>query len=236
MQRHFDTLETMIDITEVLRYVRDLSIKSGASRMSYHVVPPFGNPTSRTAAVYSHGFSDEWLELYDQQHLRDADPVPERVMEFGSLMTWQDAMIWQPNTQEHDAYFGRMREFGLIHGFGMPLYGRNGRDAYASFDFLRHVDEVDPKDVGLVRSLAQAGHQRISILTEWKGEGPSLSDREVEVLSWVANGKSVSSIATILDLSPDTVKTYSKRIYAKLNVTDRVGAVLKAMRLGLIRV
>ena len=35
----------------------------------------------------------------------------------------------------------------------------------------------------------------------------------------------------ILDLSPDTVKTYSKRIYVKLDVTDRVGAVVKALRL-----
>lgn len=236
MQRYFDTLETMVDIGAVLVYVRDLAIEAGAARMSYHVVPPFGNPTSRTAAIYAHGFSDEWFALYDQELFRAEDPIPDRVMEFGSLMTWQDAMIWKSNTPEQEAYFSQMEQHGLTHGFGLPLYGRNGRDAYASFDFLRHVDEVTPQSVGLVRSLAQAGHQRISILAEWKGEGPNLSEREIEVLSWVANGKSVSSIATSLDLSPDTVKTYSKRIYAKLNVTDRVGAVLKALRLGLIRV
>lgn len=236
MQRHFDRLETMVDIAAVLRYVRDQSIKAGAVRMSYHVVPPYGNQTSRTAGIYAHGFSDAWLELYDQHDFRQADPIPERVMEFGSLMTWQDAMIWKPNTPAHEAYFERMREFGLIHGFGLPLYGRNGRDAYASFDFLQHVDDVAPQSVGLVRSLAQAGHQRISILAEWKGEAPNLSEREVEVLTWVAHGKSVNSIATILDLSPDTVKTYSKRIYGKLNVTDRVGAVVKALRLGLVRI
>ena len=129
-----------------------------------------------------------------------------------------------------------MREYGLIHGFGLPLYGRHGRDAYAAFDFEKHVDDVDPESVGLVRSLAQAGHQRVSLLVEHKSELPSLSEREVEVLTWAARGKSLSSIATILDLSPDTVKTYSKRIYSKLDVSDRVGAVVKALRMGLVQV
>ena len=236
MQRHFDLIETMVDIGAVLRYVRDHAIKAGVVRMSYHVVPQFEDPTSATTAVYAHGFSDEWLRLYDNQDFRETDPIPARVMDYGSLMTWRDAMTWKPNTPEQEAYFAKMEEFGLIHGFGLPLYGRNGRDGYASFDFERHVDEVPAPEVGLVRSLAQAGHQRISILVEWEGQRLQLSERETEVLSWVARGKSISSIATILSLSPDTVKTYSKRIYAKLEVTDRVGAVIKALRLGLVKV
>jgi DNA-binding NarL/FixJ family response regulator len=32
------------------------------------------------------------------------------------------------------------------------------------------------------------------------------------------------------------VKTYSKRIYAKLEVTDRVGAVVKGLKLGLVKI
>lgn len=236
MQRHFDLLETMVDIGAVLRYVRDHAIEAGVVRMSYHVVPQFENPTSATTAVYAHGFSDEWLSLYDEPWFRDADPIPARVMDYGSLMTWGDAMMWQPNTPEQMAYIARMQEYGLVHGFGLPLYGRNGRDGYASFDFDRHVDEVPAQDVGLVRSLAQAGHQRISILVEWEGQRLQLSERETEVLNWVVRGKSVNSIATILSLSPDTVKTYSKRIYAKLEVSDRVGAVIKALRLGLVKV
>ena len=67
-------------------------------------------------------------------------------------------------------------------------------------------------------------------------EKPALSERELEVLTWAARGKTTQAIATILDLSPDTVKTYSKRIYAKLDASERVGAVLKALRLGLVKV
>ena len=134
MQRHFDHIETLVEISEVLTYVRDQAIKAGAARMSYHVTPAFNQQTSRTAAVYAHGFSDEWMALYAKEEFRLTDPIPGRVMEFGSLMTWQDAMSWQPNTPDQEAYFAKMKEYDLVHGFGIPLYGRNNRDAYASFE------------------------------------------------------------------------------------------------------
>ncbi|AWW74691.1 hypothetical protein CD351_09680 [Erythrobacter sp. KY5] len=236
MQRHFDHIETLVEVSDVLTYVRDQAIKVGAARMSYHVTPAFNQQNSLTAAVYAHGFSAEWLALYAEEEFRLTDPIPERVMEFGSLMTWQDAMDWQPNSEEQAAYFARMKEYGLIHGFGLPLYGRNAKDAYASFDFLKHVDDVAPEAIGLVRSISQVAHQRVVILAEHKSNAPNLSDREVEVLTWAARGKSNSAIATILDISPDTAKTYSKRIYAKLEVSDRVGAVVKALRMGLVKV
>ena len=174
--------------------------------------------------------------MCENEEFRQSDPIPDRVMEFGALMTWEDAIGWKENSPEQVLYLDCMRDFGLIHGFGIPLYGRNGRDAYAAFDFLCHVDEVDPDAVGVVRGLAQASHQRISIIVEHKYEGPTLSERETEVLTWTARGKSIRSIAMILDLSPDTVKTYLKRIYAKLDASDRVGAVVKALKLGLVNV
>ena len=236
MQRHFDTIETLVEIGSVLTYVRDLALKAGVVRMSYRVRPLFENQRLLTTEVYTHGYDQEWLDLYEREGFREIDPIPERVMEFGSLMTWLDAKDWLPNTPEEEHYFDRMHEYGLIHGFGVPLYGRNGKGAYAGFDFEKHVDEVDPDAVGLVRSLAQAGHQRISLLVERKTPGPALSEREVEVLTWAARGKSLTSIATILGLSPDTVKTYSRRVYAKLDATDRVGAVVKALKLGIVNV
>jgi len=236
MQKHFNRIETLVEIGGVLGYVREQATAVGAARMTYHITPKFEMPNSVTTGVFAHGYDADWLVLCDDEEFRKMDPIPDRVMEFGALMTWQDAIGWKSNTPQQREYFATMRQFGLIHGFGLPLYGRNGRDGYASFDFQQHVDEVDPPSVGLVRVLAQAAHQRISILVEHKYEGPTLSEREAEVLIWTARGKSVNSIATILDISPDTVKTYSKRIYSKLEVSDRVGAVVKALKLGLVKV
>lgn len=58
--------------------------------------------------------------------------------------------------------------------------------------------------------------------------GP-LSERETEVLVLLAQGLTNRQIAEALFLSPETVKTYVSRLYAKLGVTNRASAVVWAM-------
>jgi DNA-binding CsgD family transcriptional regulator len=62
-----------------------------------------------------------------------------------------------------------------------------------------------------------------------------LSARELEVLELVAEGLSAAEIAARLVLSRETVRTHIRNVHAKLGVGDRVSAVVKAMRAGLIR-
>lgn len=236
MQRYFDQIDALKEIGEVLEYARCVCLDQGVIRMSYHVTPVFDEPTSATTAVYAHGFSEEWLDCYEQHDFRSADPIPERVMKHGAMMTWQEAMNAAPNTPENEAYFAAMRKYGLVTGVGVPLFGPHCRDAYASFDFGQPIAEVSEGSLGLVRAVAQAAHQRLSLLLDQADTAPALSDREIEVLTWAARGKSLSAIATILGLSPDTVKTYAKRVYAKLDTNDRVGAVVKALKMGLVRI
>ncbi|MEE4153964.1 MAG: LuxR family transcriptional regulator [Erythrobacter sp.] len=234
MQRHFAQIDTLETVSDVLAYARDVFVDLGVTRMSYHVTPLFEQPNSMTTSVYTYGFSEEWLELYEREACRLHDPIPARVLGHGAMLTWQQAMAMGPNTAGNESYFARMREHGLVHGFGVPLFGPRGRDAYASFDFDRPLGEVSNEAIGIVRSLAQAAHQRICKLIQQEGEKPELSEREREVLTWASRGKSMAAIATILDLSPETVKTYLKRVYGKLDVSDRVGASVKAIKLGLI--
>jgi DNA-binding CsgD family transcriptional regulator len=68
------------------------------------------------------------------------------------------------------------------------------------------------------------------------GSVPSapLTPREIEVLERAAEGTGIPELGQELALSPDTVRTHLKNIYAKLEVHNRTGAVTKAMRLGLI--
>lgn len=58
-----------------------------------------------------------------------------------------------------------------------------------------------------------------------------LTEREAEVLGWVAQGKSNDETAAILKVCSQTVKKHLERIYAGLGVTNRTEAALKAQEL-----
>lgn len=61
-----------------------------------------------------------------------------------------------------------------------------------------------------------------------------LSQRELEVLKLMVEGKSNPEIAADLYLSPNTVKTHIRGIMNKLAVDDRVQAAVVALRAGLV--
>ena len=63
----------------------------------------------------------------------------------------------------------------------------------------------------------------------------SLSDREVEVLTLVAQGASNNEVAKQLWISEATVKTHLIHIFGKLGVSDRTAAVTLALERGILR-
>ncbi len=65
--------------------------------------------------------------------------------------------------------------------------------------------------------------------------GQRLTDREMEILRWVANGKTNEAIAKISDRSMNTVKNQLRLIFQKLDVVNRAQAVMEAMRLDMMK-
>lgn len=61
-----------------------------------------------------------------------------------------------------------------------------------------------------------------------------LSPRELEILTWASNGKTVEETALILEASHSSVMHAVKRIQHKLDATNKVHAVAKAIRAGYI--
>jgi two-component system NarL family response regulator len=64
---------------------------------------------------------------------------------------------------------------------------------------------------------------------------PELSPREVEVLQWVAAGKSNKEIGAQLYIAEGTVKTHVKNLLEKLAVVGRTAAIREAVHRGLVR-
>jgi DNA-binding NarL/FixJ family response regulator len=65
--------------------------------------------------------------------------------------------------------------------------------------------------------------------------GGSVSEREIDVLKLMAQGKSNKEIGSVLFVSAGTVKSHVKSIFAKLNVNSRAEAVANAAHRGLIQ-
>jgi two-component system, NarL family, response regulator DegU len=86
------------------------------------------------------------------------------------------------------------------------------------------VSPVEPGPKGGAEDRPPAGASR-----------PSLTKREEEVLRLLATGVSIREAARQLFISVKTVKNHLASIYQKLDAHDRSQAVLKAVRMGLIR-
>jgi DNA-binding NarL/FixJ family response regulator len=63
---------------------------------------------------------------------------------------------------------------------------------------------------------------------------PSITPRELEILTLLAEGLTTRQIARRLDISPRTVENHVAKLYRKLEVGSRLQAVARAATLGLI--
>src|SRR5262249_20296615 len=97
---------------------------------------------------------------------------------------------------------------------------------------------------------AAAGESLVSpaiaskVLQRVRAAGPShadaeairseLSDREIQVLKLIANGKDNAQIAADLHISPKTVKNHISNILMKLQIENRIQAAVYAVRSGLV--
>lgn len=61
---------------------------------------------------------------------------------------------------------------------------------------------------------------------DWPGRLEGITDRESEILALITQGKSNAEIAILTYLSPNTVKSYIRSVYRKIDVASRTQAVL----------
>jgi len=135
----------------------------------------------------------------------------------------------------------------ILTTFDLDEYVYDALRAGASGFLLKDVDP--PELVRAVRLVAQ-GEALLSptitrrLIDQYTRRPPpsavtppqlaQLTEREVEILRHVARGSTNAEIAAQLYLSPATVKTHVARILTKLDLRDRVQAVVLAYESGLV--
>ena len=92
--------------------------------------------------------------------------------------------------------------------------------------FIRHDAHFHKVNQAFSKELTL--HTHPSVLVD------PLTPREMDVLALLSTNKTVPEIAADLYVTPNTVRSHIKRIYDKLDVHRRLGAVQKARELNLI--
>jgi DNA-binding NarL/FixJ family response regulator len=124
---------------------------------------------------------------------------------------------------------------------GSSLDTRNGGPGFTSSrppgpEQVEHVlgrggNDADPRG-GPPASLVP--QQRMDFPRAAGARTPTLTERELQVLRGMSDGKSNAEIGRELFVSEDTVKTHARRLFRKLGARDRAHAVASGFRLGLV--
>jgi PAS domain S-box-containing protein len=134
-----------------------------------------------------------------------------------------------PRTPREDAAAAA----GLREVVALPVLTREEVLAVVELHTRRQIGLSDR----LMRSFVGIGYELGEFFSHRRGEfeSPALTARQLEILQLAADGRSGPEIAERLFVSPSTVKTHFKHIFAKLEASDRASAVAKGLRRGLIR-
>ena len=211
------------------RYFRD----RGVTKISYHHFSA-DMQAARAVSVNATGFSQEWVCHYIEQKLYTIDPITELAQGMTSPFRWSEVRNLARLTPAQSLYLDEMRDAGVGDGLAFQVFGPGLRNGYVGLGVDRVQDFPANAEVLDFQVVAQAGHIRYCALTPPSVSPGDLSPRERQILRWIARGKSNSSIADILLLSPHTVDTLVRRIFSKLGVADRTTAAIQGVGAGLI--
>jgi DNA-binding CsgD family transcriptional regulator len=130
-----------------------------------------------------------------------------------------------------DYYNYALRPLEIEHQIRLWLAAPTGVARYLYIGRRQGSGDFTERDrdlLELVRPFLNALHERFDQQDLDETDDNCLTEREVEILSWVARGKTNYEIAALLVVSPHTIRKHLEHAYEKLRVHTRTAAVARA--------
>jgi DNA-binding CsgD family transcriptional regulator len=201
------------------------------------------------AGLVSAAQQAEWTRLSIEEpgrhpllhyYLRTGDMAPQQVADVPAVLAGPRARAgWVELSRCH----------GFEHQLAIPLpvggdgprwfvLGRAERFSGQRMQLARRVQRLivglDRQAAALMRWQSRAAEAVSAVDAASVASDVRLTPRELSVLTLVADGLTAAATARRLMVAERTVHKHLERVYAKLGVSDRVSAVLRAQRLGVL--
>jgi LuxR family quorum-sensing system transcriptional regulator CciR len=212
----------------------------GFDRLAYGTLK--GGLSSRSgedrAPALALNYPNDWIEHYFDHGYQTADPVIRYTPVMSATYPWAALRQRFDLDEVESRIMDEAEEAGLRSGVSVPLHGPWGAVNVVSFASTTRVPDV-ARELGPLQAIATQFSVVHADLTDERSISSSplqFSERERECLSWAAHGKSSWEIGLILGVSEFTVNFHLRKALRKLGTGNRVVAVVKAIRYGVIHV
>ena len=180
----------------------------------------------------------QWHEHYMASGYEKVDPVRVYVAQTKEVFSWDvlDEKLGGM-TARQKLCLNEAGEWGIRNGICAPTINTSSGLAGVAVATTEKKDAAHI-DHDLLDAYCRQFYKSFKRLvlrdTPLPVQNVALSDREHEVLRWLALGKTDEEIHEILSINVGTVRFHTQSIFRKLDVHNRPYAVLKAVRLGLL--
>ncbi|MBI1214499.1 MAG: hypothetical protein GC185_01610 [Alphaproteobacteria bacterium] len=182
-------------------------------------------------------YPDDWMAYYMGKNYFDIDPVRSGIFASTLPFLWDDMEEHRPLTKEQQLLMHEGREAGLLRGIGIPLRAARGAIAGIGAASSDAQIDLDPETLAKAHLLSTQFYAAFLGMEEKNAapEDVQLSEREREILQWVARGKTRTETAVILGISPHTVNIHAANILKKFGTGNITVAAFRALNLHLIQ-
>lgn len=181
----------------------------------------------------------EYADVYRDLLGAQRDPVMQHCKRAAIPIVWDQQTYVSQGAAD---YWECQAQYGYMTGIAMALHLPGGRHFFMGVDRDRPLSK-DPReitrivaDLQLFAVHAQDAAFRIFPPSAAGGADlPNLTPRELEALRWTMEGKTAWEVGTIMSISERTAVLHLQNSMRKLASVNKHQAVLKALRLGLLR-
>jgi DNA-binding CsgD family transcriptional regulator len=188
-----------------------------------------------TAIPWAH-LPDGYSHSYISNHWDKIDPIVHHIHSARRPFMWSDACAKMNLSGRQKAFLEDCRDLGVHSGITIPLHGPGSEVDLISLS-LRDEKRVEPGRIPLLHALTVQYRSRLGELQGDPAEAVKpLTLKEMECLRWCKEGKTNWEIGEIMSISEKTVEFHLSNTIKKLDVSNRITAVVKGIQLGIISI